>query len=256
MTFGEGTAEEFTALQDVNLSIKDKDFCCIIGPSGCGKTTLLRLIGGFLRKTSGNILLNGQSIEAPGPDRGIVFQEYALFPWMSVIQNVQFGLRMKGIAKAERHEKAMEALEMVNLAKFSDAATYNLSGGMQQRVAIIRALVNDPAVLLMDEPLGALDALTREELEVELIKIWKRTSKTIIFITHDVEEAIFLASRLVIMTKSPGKVKEVYELDFSKEFKLTDGLESARAIKTSDTFIDIRTKALKSIWGEQKIQNN
>jgi taurine transport system ATP-binding protein len=140
----------------------------------------------------------------------------------------------------------------VGLTKFQDAATYNLSGGMQQRVAIIRALVNDPAVLLMDEPLGALDALTREELEVELIKIWKRTHKTIIFITHDVEEAIFMASRLVIMTKTPGKVKEVYELDFSKEFGMNYGLEAAREIKTSDAFIDIRTKALKSIWGEQK----
>jgi taurine transport system ATP-binding protein len=252
MTFGEGTANAFTALNDVNLSIKDKDFCCIIGPSGCGKTTLLRLIGGFLKKTTGSILLNGEEIKEPGADRGIVFQEYALFPWMNVIENVQFGLRMKGMPKAQRRKIATEALDMVGLTKFQDAATYNLSGGMQQRVAIIRALVNDPAVLLMDEPLGALDALTREELEVELIKIWKRTHKTIIFITHDVEEAIFMASRLVIMTKTPGKVKEVYELDFSKEFGMNYGLEAAREIKTSDAFIDIRTKALKSIWGEQK----
>lgn len=252
MTFGAGTVNAFTALKDVNLSIKDKDFCCIIGPSGCGKTTLLRLIGGFVKKTSGSILLNGHEIQEPGADRGIVFQEYALFPWMNVIENVQFGLRMKGVPKAERRKIASQALDMVGLTNFGDAATYTLSGGMQQRVAIIRALVNDPAVLLMDEPLGALDALTREELEVELIKIWKRTNKTIIFITHDVEEAIFLASRLVIMTKSPGKMKEVYELNFSKEFGMNDGVETARELKTSDAFIDIRTKALKSIWGEQQ----
>jgi taurine transport system ATP-binding protein len=252
MTFGAGSGNEFTALKDVNLSIKDKDFCCIIGPSGCGKTTLLRLIGGFHTKTSGDILLNGQEITGPGADRGIVFQEYALFPWMSVIENVQFGLRMKGIPKTERDNIAIQALEMVGLTKFRDAATYNLSGGMQQRVAIIRALVNEPAVLLMDEPLGALDALTREELEVELIKIWKRTHKTIVFITHDVEEAIFMASRLVIMTKSPGKVKEIYDLKFSTRLGMDDDLEAAREIKTSDEFIEIRSKALKSIWGEQK----
>ncbi|MBC8419766.1 MAG: ABC transporter ATP-binding protein, partial [Desulfobacterales bacterium] len=225
--------------------------CCVIGPSGCGKTTLLRIIGGFYEATSGSVTLDGKEIREPGADRGVVFQEYALFPWKSVMGNAQFGLQMKGVSKADRRQRVEEYLQMVGLSEFSDAATYNLSGGMQQRVAIVRALANDPEVLLMDEPFGALDALTREEMEIELLKIWKKTKKTILFITHDVEEAVFLSSRLVILTARPGKVKENIELSFAKDFPITGDLKEARTLKTDPAFIDVRTNALKSIWGER-----
>lgn len=223
----------------------------MIGPSGCGKTTLLRIIGGFYEATSGSVTLDGKEIRDPGADRGVVFQEYALFPWKSVMGNAEFGLQMKGIAKKDRRQRVEEYLQMVGLSEFSDAATYNLSGGMQQRVAIVRALANDPEVLLMDEPFGALDALTREEMEIELLKIWKKTKKTILFITHDVEEAVFLSSRLVILTARPGKVKENIELSFAKDFPITGGLKEARTLKTDPAFIEVRTNALKSIWGER-----
>jgi len=223
----------------------------VIGPSGCGKTTLLRIIGGFYEATSGSVTLDGKQIREPGADRGVVFQEYALFPWKSVMGNAEFGLLMKGIAKRDRRQRVEEYLQMVGLSEFSDAATYNLSGGMQQRVAIVRALANDPAVLLMDEPFGALDALTREEMEIELLKIWKKTKKTILFITHDVEEAVFLSSRLVILTARPGKVKENIELSFARDFPITGGLKEARTLKTDPAFIEVRTNALKSIWGER-----
>ena len=223
----------------------------MIGPSGCGKTTLLRIIGGFYEATSGSVTLDGKQIREPGADRGVVFQEYALFPWKSVMGNAEFGLQMKGIAKRDRRQRVEEYLQMVGLSEFSDAATYNLSGGMQQRVAIVRALANDPDVLLMDEPFGALDALTREEMEIELLKIWKKTKKTILFITHDVEEAVFLSSRLVILTARPGKVKENIELSFARDFPITGGLKEARTLKTEPAFIEVRTNALKSIWGER-----
>jgi NitT/TauT family transport system ATP-binding protein len=223
----------------------------VIGPSGCGKTTLLRIIGGFYDATSGSVTLDGKEIREPGADRGVVFQEYALFPWKSVMGNAEFGLQMKGIAKKDRRQRVEEYLQMVGLSEFSDAATYNLSGGMQQRVAIVRALANDPEVLLMDEPFGALDALTREEMEIELLKVWKKTKKTILFITHDVEEAVFLSSRLVILTGRPGKVKENIELSFARDFPITGGLKEARTLKTEPAFIEVRTNALKSIWGER-----
>lgn len=223
----------------------------MIGPSGCGKTTLLRIIGGFYDATSGSVTLDGKEIREPDADRGVVFQEYALFPWKSVMGNAEFGLQMKGIAKEDRRKRVEEYLKMVGLSEFSDAATYNLSGGMQQRVAIVRALANDPDVLLMDEPFGALDALTREEMEIELLKVWKKTKKTILFITHDVEEAVFLSSRLVILTGRPGNVKENIELSFARDFPITGGLKEARALKTEPAFIEVRTNALKSIWGER-----
>lgn len=186
----------------------------------------------------------------PGPDRGVVFQEYALFPWLNVMGNAEFGLRMQGIPKKERHDRVNKYLKMVGLSEFSNAATYNLSGGMQQRVAIVRALVNEPQMLLMDEPFGALDALTREEMEIQLLKIWKKTKKTIVFVTHDVEEAIFLSTRLVIMKSQPGMIKEIINLPFSQEFPITGDLKKARDLRTDKRFVDIRTKALKSIWSE------
>jgi NitT/TauT family transport system ATP-binding protein len=223
----------------------------VIGPSGCGKTTLLRIIGGFHDATSGSVTLDGKEIRDPGADRGVVFQEYALFPWKTVMGNAAFGLQMKGVPKEDRRKRVEEYLQMVGLSEFSDAATYNLSGGMQQRVAIVRALANDPEVLLMDEPFGALDSLTREEMEIELLKVWKKTKKTILFITHDVEEAVFLSSRLVILTARPGKVKENIELSFARDFPITGGLKEARLLKTEPAFIEVRTNALKSIWGER-----
>ena len=247
--FGKG-AKEVCALDGIDLVIEDHELVCVIGPSGCGKSTLLRIIAGFEKADSGNLILDGKPITGPGIDRGIVFQEYALFPWMNVIENAEFGLKMKGVQKSERRQIAKRYLEMVGLGRFSEAATYNLSGGMKQRVAIVRALVNDPEILLMDEPFGALDALTREEMEVELVKIWKKTKKTIIFVTHDVEEAVFLASKLVVLTPGPGKIKKISRLPFSRNFPDDGDLKKARAVKTTPEFIEHRTNTLKLIWGE------
>lgn len=246
-TFGKGE-DSLNALENLNLTIEDQELCCIIGPSGCGKSTLLRIIGGFIGATEGKAEIGGVEIKGPDIDRGIVFQEYALFPWKNVIQNVEFGLKMKNVPKTERRSIALRYLKMVELEEFEKTATYNLSGGMKQRVAIARALANDPLVLSMDEPFGALDALTREAMEIELIKIWQKTNKTIVFITHDVEEAVFLASKLVVMTARPGKVNQIFDLSFSKNFK--GDLKEARKLKTQKEFIDIRTHALSLIWGE------
>jgi NitT/TauT family transport system ATP-binding protein len=201
------------ALQNINLEVKDKEFICIIGPSGCGKTTLLRIIAGLEKPDSGLVTLNNETILAPGPDRGMVFQEYSLFPWRTVLKNITFSLELKKIPKAERNKIANEYLELVGLERFADSYPHELSGGMKQRVAIARALVNDPKVLLMDEPFGAVDAQTRNRLQQELLKIWEKEKKTIMFITHSVDEAVFLADRVVVFTARPGKIKEIIDID-------------------------------------------
>jgi NitT/TauT family transport system ATP-binding protein len=195
-------------VKDARFSIEQSEFLCLVGPSGCGKSTLLNIIAGFLTPTSGHIRIGGKEVTGYGTDRGVVFQDFAqLFPWRTALGNVAFGLEMKGIAKAEREEIAREQLRLVKLEKFANSYPHHLSGGMQQRVAIARALAYNPAVLLMDEPFAALDALTRDDMQRLLADVWRETRKTVIYVTHNVAEAAFLADRVVVMTPHPGTVK-------------------------------------------------
>ncbi len=204
------------ALADINLEIDEKEFICLVGPSGCGKTTLLRILAGLEKPTSGDVRLDDMPIAGPDPQRGMVFQEYSLFPWKSVIENIAFGLAMKGVSKQERRQIAEEYLDIVNLEQFRDAYPHELSGGMRQRVAIARALANNPRVLLMDEPFGALDAQTRNVMQKELLEIWEETKKTIVFVTHSVDEAVYLADRIVVLSPRPGKIEEVIDVDLAR----------------------------------------
>ncbi|MDD3317971.1 MAG: ABC transporter ATP-binding protein [Methanosarcina sp.] len=204
------------ALKNVSFDVGDGEFVCLLGPSGCGKTTLLRIIAGLETRTSGDITLNGVSITGPDPKRGMVFQQYSLFPWRTVIDNVTFGLEMQGIDKAESRKHAEKYIELVGLKQFKNSYPYELSGGMQQRAAIARALANEPEVLLMDEPFGALDAQTRNILQDELLRIWEQRHVTFIFVTHSVDEAVVLSDRIVVMTARPGRIKEIVEVDLPR----------------------------------------
>ena len=210
-TGGEG-GDEVVALRDVNLTARKGEFVCIVGPSGCGKSTLLNMIAGFDRPTRGDLRLRGQEIVKPGADRGVVFQEHALFPWLTVRQNVGFGMSLRHVPYAEREGRVMEHLKLVGLSEFADMYPEQLSGGMRQRAAIARALANDPEILLMDEPFGALDLLTREAMQRELAKIWMRTGKTVLFVTHGVDEAILLADRVVVFRAHPGAIKKEVDI--------------------------------------------
>jgi NitT/TauT family transport system ATP-binding protein len=201
-----------TAVEDVSLAVPDGQFMSIVGPSGCGKTTLLNIVAGFVLATSGNVLINGRLVTGPGPNRGVVFQNYALFDWLTVRQNIEFGPRMANIERQERAERADKFLGMIGLRKFASRYPYELSGGMKQRVAIARALASNPDILLMDEPFASLDAQTRELMQEELLKIWETTKKTILFITHSVEEAIYLSNEVAVMTYRPGRLKQVFPI--------------------------------------------
>lgn len=220
------------ALNGVDLDIKENDFICVVGPSGCGKSTLLNIIAGLLEPTSGAVYLDGKKIEGTGTERGVVFQQYALFPWLTVIKNVMFGLKLKGMPDSEARELAMKYIKMVQLEDFVDAYPKELSGGMKQRVAIARAYAVQPEVLLMDEPFGALDAQTRTQLQTELLKTWEEEQKTCFFVTHDVEEAIILANRVVIMSARPGRIKDIIDIDIpyprTQETKLTPEFHSLK----------------------------
>ena len=213
---GNNVENSVTALENINLHIEEGEFICFVGPSGCGKTTLLNILAGLDKPTSGEVILNGQPVQETGPDRIMVFQENALFPWLRVIDNVEFGLKMAGVEKEKRHEIAMHFLDMMQLKKFAEAFTYQLSGGMKQRVAIARALVTDPEVLLMDEPFAALDSQTRDLLMVELQLIWARTRKTIVFVTHNIAESVCLGDKVIIFTSRPGKVKKEVSINYRR----------------------------------------
>jgi NitT/TauT family transport system ATP-binding protein len=218
------------ALDHINLEVKAGEFVCIVGPSGCGKSTLLHLVAGLHQQTSGQILIDGKPVEGPGTDRILIFQEHGLFPWLTVAQNVEFGMKMKGVSKAEREEKTGHYLRLVHLAKFKDSYIHQLSGGMRQRVAIARALATEPDVLLMDEPFAALDAQTRDLLHDELERIWSETGRTIIFVTHNVREAIRLGDRVVLMTFRPGRVKNEFAVSLDRPRSLED-VDVARAAR-------------------------
>jgi NitT/TauT family transport system ATP-binding protein len=205
------------AVRDVSFSVAPAEFLCVLGPSGCGKTTILNMLAGFLTPTRGEILFDGRPVSGQGQDRGVVFQDFAqLFPWRTARRNVEFGLEMRGVPKAQRRETAMRFLKLVKLEKFADAYPHELSGGMQQRVAIARALAYNPGVLLMDEPFAALDAMTREEMQKQLTEVWQETRKTVVYITHNVAEAVYLADKILVLAPHPGTVKADIKLDLPR----------------------------------------
>ncbi|ACM60283.1 NitT/TauT family transport system ATP-binding protein [Caldicellulosiruptor bescii] len=208
--------KEINVLEKINLEVQKGKFICILGPSGCGKSTLLNIIAGLEKPSEGKVFLNGREVLSPGPDRVVMFQESALFPWLKVIDNVEFGMKIRGVPKKERHERALKYLKMVHLTKFKDVYVHQLSGGMKQRVALARALTLDSEILLMDEPFAALDSQTKNILLLELQRIWWETKKTIIFVTHNIEEAVLLADKVVVMSSNPGKIKKVFEIKLAR----------------------------------------
>jgi NitT/TauT family transport system ATP-binding protein/taurine transport system ATP-binding protein len=231
------------ALTEINLAIQQGDFVCVVGPSGCGKTTLLQIIAGFLFPTDGQALIDDRLIIGPDADRGVVFQQPALYPWLSVTENVGFGLKVRGVDGERRTERVGRFLRMVGLEHFQKHPPYELSGGMQQRAAIARVLVNEPRIMLMDEPFGALDALTREHMQEELLKIWRATRTTVLFITHSVEEAVYLGTRVLVMSPRPGRIVADVEVGFSRQ----PGADS-RTVKSRPAFIQTREEILSYIW--------
>jgi NitT/TauT family transport system ATP-binding protein len=229
------------ALEDVSLDVEAREFVALLGPSGCGKSTLLYLIGGFLPTETGKILIEGKPVGAPGPDRGIVFQHFALFPWKTVRANILYGLERMGLPRDERQKRAQSFIDLVGLSGFEDSYPSQLSGGMRQRTALARTLAFDPKILLMDEPFGALDAQTRSLMQSELLSIWQRTPKTVIFVTHDVQEAVYLADRVAVMSARPGRIKAIVDTKFDK---------SDPAIFKNQGFID----KVDEIWNLVRIE--
>lgn len=236
------------ALKDVTLDLKEGELMSVLGPSGCGKTTLLNIIAGFLAPTGGQVELNGHVVDGPDAERGMVFQQGALFEWMSVRENVGFGPSMKHMPKAQKAEIVNHLLDVVGLSDFKEKAVYELSGGMQQRVALARCLANDPDVILMDEPLGALDALTREKMQALVLKLWKETGKTIVLITHSVEEALLLGERLVVMAPRPGRIHKEYRLPFAEMGVDAD----LREVKKHPDYAKTREEILNMIWNMEE----
>lgn len=241
------TGETLLALDHINLQVRAGEFLCIVGPSGCGKSTLLHLIAGLHPQTSGQVLVDGHPVQGPGTDRILIFQEHGLFPWLTVGENVEFGMKMKGARKAERLEKMRHYLRLVHLAKFEKSYIHQLSGGMRQRVAIARALATEPDVLLMDEPFAALDAQTRDLLHDELERIWSETGRTIIFVTHNVREAVRLGDRVVLLTFRPGRVKSEFPVELPRPRSLEDPEVALTARRVLD---ELREEINRSLEAE------
>jgi NitT/TauT family transport system ATP-binding protein len=237
--------DDFVALEDVSLELADNEFVTVVGPSGCGKTTLMNILAGLDFPTSGRALVDGAEVTGPGPERGVIFQQYALFPWLTVQQNVEFGLRTAGMRKAERSQRAKHYLELVGLADFADALPKTLSGGMKQRCAIARAYAVDPAILLMDEPFGAVDALTRVRLQEQLLATWSQDKRTVLFITHDVDEAVYLANRVVIMAARPGRIVETVEVDLP--------YPRTEQMRLSPQFAALRNQVWSAVFDQQLV---
>jgi len=232
--------EDFVALDRVSLDIAENEFVTLVGPSGCGKSTLLNILGGLETPTSGEAHVDGRSVTGPGPERGVIFQQYALFPWLTVRQNVEFGLKTARTPRAERRERAQYFIDMVGLGQFADALPKMLSGGMKQRCAIARAYAVNPSILLMDEPFGALDALTRVRLQEQLLDTWSRERRTVMFITHDVDEAVFLANRVVIMAARPGRIQEIVEVDLP--------YPRTEEVRLSPEFTELRNRVWRAVY--------
>ncbi|MER0123062.1 ABC transporter ATP-binding protein [Streptococcus sp. ZJ93] len=237
---------EFVALKDVQLEIEENDFITAVGPSGCGKSTLLNIIAGMIPPTSGRVVCNNQIVTGMSPDRGVIFQQYALFPWLTVKQNVMFGLNVQGFEKSEAESVADKYIQMVGLEKFSHHFPKELSGGMKQRVAIARAYAANPSVLLMDEPFGAVDPLARAQLQVELLNMWIKERKTCFFITHDIEEAIFLGTKIAIMGTNPGNIKELMHIPLPHSRRL--------GIKNEKEFLEIKEYVWSQVYGESQYE--
>jgi NitT/TauT family transport system ATP-binding protein len=246
------SGEQLLALDNISLEVKPGEFLCIVGPSGCGKSTLLHLIAGLQPQTSGKVLVDGTPVSGPGTDRILIFQELGLFPWLTVGGNVEFGMKMKNVSKAEREEKVQYYLRLVQLLKFRDSYIHQLSGGMRQRVALARALATEPDVLLMDEPFGALDAQTRDLLHDELERIWAETGRTIIFVTHNVREAVRLGDRLALLTFRPGRVKEEFSVNLPRPRHMEQPDVARMAGDILDCLRDEINKSLEEEYADEK----
>ncbi|HJJ31418.1 MAG TPA: ABC transporter ATP-binding protein [Methanocorpusculum sp.] len=236
---------DVVALEDINLEVYDGEFVCLLGPSGCGKTTLLRMIGGLDVPTSGTVRFDGKVVDGPSPKMTMVFQEYSLYPWRTIAENVGFGLEMMGVDKETRNLEVKKRLDLVGLTDFAESYPYELSGGMRQRAAVARALASDPAIMLMDEPFGALDAQTRNRMQNELLDIWASTKKTILFVTHSVDEAVYLSDRIVILSPRPGRIHEIYAVDLPRPRD-----------RTSVEFARLRRAVLAEIEKLQELSSN
>jgi NitT/TauT family transport system ATP-binding protein len=254
LSYRTNDGSQLLALDDINLRVNPGEFVCIVGPSGCGKSTLLHLIAGLQAATSGKVLVDDKTVSGPGTDRILIFQELGLFPWLTVGQNVEFGMKMKGISKAERREKIEYYLRLVHLGQFKDSYTHQLSGGMRQRVALARALASEPDVLLMDEPFAALDAQTRDLLHDELERIWAETGRTIIFVTHNVREAVRLGDRVVLLTFRPGRIKREFAVDLPRPRHLEDVAVAKTAREVLDDLREEINKSLEEQYGYEAVR--
>jgi NitT/TauT family transport system ATP-binding protein len=244
--------KDFPTLEGIDLAIREREFVAIVGPSGCGKTTCMRMVAGLEFPSSGTVKVGGVEVSAPGPERAVVFQQFALFPWKTVWENIDFGLKCKGIAASERGERVRRFIELMSLQGYESAFPHQLSGGMQQRVAIARAYALDPVVLLMDEPFGALDAQTRTVMQEELVRLARTNPRTVLFITHAVEEAVYLADRVVVMTRRPGRIREIIDVGPVRRAEKWDSLAHIEEVMDQASFVHLRTRIWRLLREEQQ----